>query len=253
MQINGLPANSTLKKVEYASQNLSQLKFISLCSINMAIAKSYMDAIADCKDWGDGFLIDAAVVAIVIKYGCVFKKDKNNKSLDCKKIFQEKVIVDNRFYGQNISINDPELKFLQAHNYFIKLRDKFLAHDDRMIGATECFASLDTEFQCNRVFISSTRSPAFTALGDYRDDLPICIDIVYRWLQGEKQRLCQVVNDEINNQKISVRKSFHEPDFSAFSGLPAEYTHRQNGSHWKYDPNTHSRVSVDNRKSPKPT
>jgi hypothetical protein len=41
----------------------------------------------------------------------------------------------------------------------------------------------------------------------------MCIDIVLIWLASEKERYCQIVNDEINTLDIKVRQNFPETNF----------------------------------------
>ena len=78
----------------------------------------------------------------------------------------------------------------------------------------------------------------------------MCIDIVFTWLDLEKDRLCQAVNDEINRLRLRVRKRFPEAKFDIFRGLPdAAERKLRNEPYWTFDWDTGGKrqVGKDNK------
>jgi len=73
----------------------------------------------------------------------------------------------------------------------------------------------------------------------------MCIDIVLTWLGAEKDRFCQIVNDEINKLDLKVRQKFPEPIFDRYVGLhdAAERKIRQD-PYWEYDWSTGEKRQV---------
>jgi hypothetical protein len=234
--VKGLPPELHLRRIEYTSAALAELRRISIASINIQAAKFYMDSTRTINRETDPHLFDAALLSAIVKYGSAFKSDNSGKGIDPAVIFSTKVTIasagDNR---ETIVIDDPGREFLKHHQTFIRLRDKFIAHDDRIIGATECFALLDNEFTCEHVLVLTERAPVFAAIKDIYIKLPMCIDAAFTWLAAEKNRYCQVVNDEINNLKLKVRQKFSEPTFERFKGLSDATERNAKSSYWTFD------------------
>jgi hypothetical protein len=141
-----------------------------VASVNILAAKFYMDAVSTAKKGLDPHFVDAPLLAAIVKYGCVFKADSTGKSIDPRRIFTEKTYLVNRnISDQIIQIDGPSL--LPNHERFIRLRDKFIAHDDRIIGHTETFSMLDQSFNCEHVLVLTQMAPVFSAV---KQDLPLC-------------------------------------------------------------------------------
>ncbi len=112
-----------------------------------------------------------------------------------------------------------------------------IAHDDHIVGNTECFAAFDENFSCERVIALTQRSTVYSAIKPERSALPLCVDAVFTWLATEKERYCQLVNDEINTLKLHDREKFPEPIFERYRGLSdaAERNSRDEPPYWDYD------------------
>src|SRR5438874_667991 len=100
--IENLSPHLQLRRINYSSQNLATLKRISVASVNILAAKFYMDAIPTAKKDIDPHFVDAALLAAIVKYACVFKADITGKSIDPRKIFIEKTYIVNRTLSEEI-------------------------------------------------------------------------------------------------------------------------------------------------------
>jgi hypothetical protein len=116
------------------------------------------------------------------------------------------------------------------------LRDKMIAHDDRVIGNTVCFAAFDKDYSCEKVVVLTQRSTVYSAIKAERDALPLCIDAVFTWLALMKEHYCQIVNDEINKLSKTRREKFPEPVFESYRGLSdAEERRSRQDPYWAID------------------
>jgi hypothetical protein len=137
-----------------------------------------------------------------------------------------------------------ETEFLKAHDRIIQLRDQFIAHDDRVVGNTECFAAFNNQFDCEHVIALTERSSVFSVLKDDVNMFAMCVDATFTWLKGEKERQCQAVNDEINRLKNQKRRHFPEPLFDRFRGLPDASERTSAQPHWQFDWTTGTKKRV---------
>ena len=154
--LEGFPENIKLRRLNYHSENLAMLKALSIASINIQASKFYMDSIRNSPREIDPHMFDAAILAAILKYGSVFKIDKKGKKIKPEVIFGQKIRILNRSVDERpIEIDDPNRAYLEHHRFFLDLRDKFIAHDDRIIGHTDCFATLDENFVCDQVLVLS--------------------------------------------------------------------------------------------------
>ena len=191
LTVKGLPPHLTVRGMGYTSAKLAELKRVSVASANIMLAKFYMDSIRTTNPQTDPHMFDAALLAAIVKYGSVFKADSKGKSIEAAKIFLPKVCIINKSVSKApMVIDGPTLKFLKAHTRLITIRDQFVAHDDRLIGHTDCFAAFNSDFICEHVIALTQRSPVYSAIKAELTTLPMCIDIVFTWLDVEKQRLC---------------------------------------------------------------
>lgn len=79
--------------------------------------------------------------------------------------------------------------------------------------------------------------------------LPMCIDAVFTWLNLEKDRQCELVNDEINKLKLRIRKRFSEAGFDNFRGLPdAAERKLSEKSYWTFDWDTGEKQLISGNK-----
>jgi hypothetical protein len=54
---------------------------------------------------------------------------------DAAQIFTTKVVIINKSLSEEpIAMDDPDLQFWKRHQWLITLRDKMIAHDDRIFG-----------------------------------------------------------------------------------------------------------------------
>jgi hypothetical protein len=255
LTIKGLPPHLQVRGMGYTSAVLAELKYTSIASANIMLSKMYMDSVRKVNAQTDPHMLDAALLAAIIKYGSVFKADSKGRVIDPSKIFQPKVLIINKSISENpMVIEDPDLENLKRHQRIIKLRDQFIAHDDRIVGHTECFAAFDDRFTCEHVIALTQRSPVYSAIKDLLGALPMCIDIVFTWLQLEKDRQCQLVNDEINKLKLRVRKKFPDAVFDNHFGLPdAAERKLRDEPYWMYDWNTGEKRQVGGASEPQQT
>jgi hypothetical protein len=244
--VKGLPPHLTVRGMGYTSAKLAELKRVSVASANIMLAKFYMDSVKTRNSQTDPHMLDAALLAAIVKYGSVFKADSNGKSIDPSKIFLPKVLIINKSVSERpLLIDDPSLDFRKSHDRLISIRDQFVAHDDHIIGHTGCFAAMDNDFNCEHVIAVTQRSPVYSAIKNELATLPMCIDIVFTRLKLEKDRLCQVVTDEINRLKLRVRKRFPGPKFDIFRGLPdAAERKLKTEPYWSFDWDTGGKQQV---------
>jgi hypothetical protein len=246
--LTDLPAHLRVRRIVYNGNNLAVLKQISIASANIQLAKAYMDSILSSGENNTHpSLWDAAVLAAIVKYASVFKVDSSGAAIDATKIFSTKVRIatDGLAAGQK-EIDDPEKTLLKSHNWFIRLRDKFVAHDDRRIGNTDCFAVLNDAFDCEHVFVLTERAYIHSAIKTKFTHLPMCIGAVLTWLASEKTKYCQIVCDEINKLKAVQRERFPEPVFEAFKGLPDSAERKaKRRPYWTFDWETGEMKIVD--------
>lgn len=237
LSVKGLPAHLQLRGIKPGSKTLAELKHLSIASANIAAAKFYMDAIKTATKDTDPHLFDAALLAAIVKYGSVFKSDSKGRTIDPSKIFKSNILIVNRAISeQPLIIDDPQLNTWKSHQRIIKIRDQVIAHDDRIVGHTDCFAAFDADFNCEKVIALTQRTTIYSAIKDEREKLPMCIDAVFTWLAYEKERYCQLVCDEINKLKLDKRQAFPEPIFEAHKGLPdAADRKARNDPYWEYD------------------
>jgi hypothetical protein len=237
LEVQGLPPHLFLRGIKYTSEALAELQHLSIASANVLAAKSYMDTIRKMTPESDPHTVDAALLAAIVKYGSVFKPDSRRRSIDAEKIFKSKIVIINRSVNDEpMIIDDPELQFLENHKKIMKLRDKMIAHDDRIIGNTGCFAAFDKESKCEKVIVLTQRSTVYSAIKAERDALPLCIDAVFSWLALMKEHYCQIVNDEINKLSKDRRGKFPEPTFESFRGLSdSEERRSRQDPYWAMD------------------
>jgi hypothetical protein len=254
--IGGLPPHLQLRGIKLPSKSVAELKHVTIASANITAAKFYMDSIKTATKDTDAHMYDAALLAAIVKYGSVFKLDSKGRSIDARRIFTNKLIVVNRSLNDTpMLIDDPELDYLKRHSRLVTLRDKMIAHDDRIVGNSECFAAFDDSLKCEHVVSLTQRTTVYSAIKSDLTALPICIDVVLTWLAGEKERYCQIVNDEINKLSISARQKFPEPTFERYVGLAdaAERKANPQPQHWKYDWDTGKKEIVATTSDKKPT
>jgi hypothetical protein len=244
--VDNLPAHLHLRGIGYTSKALAELKHVSIASANIGLAKVYMDSVKDAGSNVDPFLFDAALLSTVVKYGSVFKVDGRGRSIDPTKIFTPAVVIVNKFKSPNpIVIRGKQKEFLDTHERIMKIRDQFVAHDDRLIGNTECFAAFDDQFNCEHVITLTQRSTVFSVLKTDLNRFAMCVDAVFTWLALEKERRSQQVNDEINRLKERTRKRFPEPVFENFRGLLDRADRKsKKEQHWEFDWNTGKKIRV---------
>jgi hypothetical protein len=232
-----MPEDGHFLKIGYPSKNVAILESLSISSINIGAAKFYLSAAQTVTKEMDLHLFDAALLSAIIKYGSVFKRDNRNFKIDPKKIFTEKIkIIDRSLHPGEMILDDPNLEMLKHHERFIALRDKFIAHDDELLGHTGIFAIFEKDFECDRVFVLTQRSTVFSAIKADLAELPMCIDAVFTWLAAEKERYCDIVTNEVNALQLEKRKAFPPPTFESFRGLPdAEERKTRNDPSWMFD------------------
>jgi hypothetical protein len=237
VSVKGLPSGLQLKGIKYPSKSLAQLRTLSVASTNIMMAKFYMDAIKTSTNDTDPHMFDAALLAAIVKYGSVFKGDSRGRSIDAEQIFKAKIEIINKSVSDKpMLIDDPHLENLKSHERIIKIRDQVIAHDDRIIGNTACFAAFDAEFNCEKVIALTQRTTIYSAIKAERSRLPMCIDAVFTWLAKEKKRFCELLADEINELDLKVRQKFPEPAFEAYKGLPDAAVRRsQQQPYWDFD------------------
>src|SRR6266446_3255331 len=95
LTVKGLPPHLRLRGIKYPSKLVADLKRISIASANIMAAKFYMDTIRAMTRDTDAHVLDAALLAAIIKYGSVFKADSRGRSIDAAEIFKSKIIVMN--------------------------------------------------------------------------------------------------------------------------------------------------------------
>jgi hypothetical protein len=235
--IKGLPAHLEVRSINYPSQAISELKHLAVASANIMAAKFYMDSTLQATKKTDPHMYDAALLAAIVKYASVFKPDKNGRAIDATQVFTTQIRIFSSTLGDElVVIPDPDLEFLAHHNRLIILRDKMIAHDDRMFGNCECFAAFDGNFRCEHVVALTQKNSVFSAIKLEYEKLPMCIDIVLTWLASEKENYCQIVNDEINQLKLKKRRRFPAPIFNRFMGLSdAEARKARRDAYWELD------------------
>jgi hypothetical protein len=246
LTVKGLPSKLQLRGIKYPSKSIAELKHLTVASANITAAKFYMDAIKTATRETDAHMFDGALLAAIVKYGSVFKPDSKGRVIDPARIFTSKIIIINRSLSEvPMAIDDPDLSYWKRHQRLLTLRDKMIAHDDRIVGASECFAAFDSDFKCEHVIGLTQRASVFSAIKSDLTSLPICIDVVLTWLAAEKERYCQIVNDEINKLDLKVRQKFPEPIFDQYAGLSdaAERKMRQD-PYWEYDWSTGEKRQV---------
>jgi hypothetical protein len=253
--IKGLPSHLQLRGIKYPSKSISELKHLSVASSNMTAAKFYMDSIKSATKETDPHMYDGALLAAVIKYAGVFKPDRKGRVIDAEQIFTTSIVIVNKsLRAEAIAFDDPDREFLKHHYQLMTLRDKMIAHDDGMVGTSECFAAFDADFGCEHVVALTQRATVYSAMKPELARLPMCIDIVLTWLVNEKDKYCQIVNDEINKLKPKTRRKFPEPDFKRYVGLSdaTERKMRKDDPHWEYDWSTGEKRLVSATKELKP-
>jgi hypothetical protein len=240
LTVIGLPPHLTVRGMGYTSAKLAELKHTSIASANIMLSKMYMDSVRKRNAQTDPHMLDAALLAAIVKYGSVFKANSKGRVIDASRIFLPKVLIVNKSVSaEPMVVDDPTLENLKTHERIIKLRDQFIAHDDQIVGHTGCFAAFDNQFACEHVIALTQRSPVYSVIKEELGTLPMCIDIVFTWLQIEKDRECQAVNDEINKLKLRVRKRFPDAIFDNFFGLPdAAERKLKNEPYWMFDQDT---------------
>jgi hypothetical protein len=155
LSVKGLPEHLQLRGIKPGSETLARLKHLSVASANMTAAKFYMDATQSATKDTDAHMFDAMLLAAIVKYGSVFKPDSKGRTIDPSEIFKSKILIVNKAVSeQPMQIDDPELTKLKSHQRLIKIRDQVIAHDDRIIGHTDCFAAFDADFNCERVLVA---------------------------------------------------------------------------------------------------
>ena len=246
LSVKGLPEGLQLKGIKYPSKTLAQLRHLSVASANITAAKFYMDAIKTVTKETDAHMFDAALLAAIVKYGSVFKPDSRGRVIDAVQIFKKKIEIINKSVSDNpMLIDDPNLETLKSHERIIKIRDQMIAHDDRIVGNTECFAAFDAEFNCEKVLALTQRTTIYSAIKAERDRLPMCIDAAFTWLAKEKERFCQLAADEINKLDLKARRKFPEPIFEAYKGLSdAAERKSQKQPYWELDWSTGTKRQV---------
>jgi hypothetical protein len=247
LAVKGLPDNLQLRGIKPGSKTLAELKHLSIASANITAAKFYMDATKTAKKGTDPHMFDAALLAAIVKYGCVFKPDSNGRSIDPSKIFKSKILIINKAVNEEpILIDDPDLKFLKRHQRLITIRDQVIAHDDRIIGNTGCFALFDADFNCEHVIALTQRTTIYSVTKEDHIALPMCIDAAFTWLATEKERYCQLVCDEINGQNVNKRKASPEPIFETYKGLAdAADRKTRNEPYWEFDWSTGGKRQIE--------
>jgi hypothetical protein len=237
LSIQGLPGNLQLRGIKPGSKTLAELKHLSIASANITAAKFYMDAIKTATKAIDPHMFDAALLAAIIKYGSVFKPDSKGRKIDPSKIFKSKILIMNKAINeQPMVIDDPDLNTWKSHQRIVKVRDQVIAHDDRIIGNTECFAAFDADFNCEKVIALTERTTIYSAIRVERDALPMCIDAALTWLAMEKERFCQLVCDEINRLDQEKRRASPEPIFETYKGLSNAADRKARlDPYWEYD------------------
>jgi hypothetical protein len=253
--VKGLPSHLQLRGIKYPGKSIAELKHLTVASANITAAKFYMDAITTATKETDAHMYDAALLAAIVKYGSVFKPDSKGRMIDAARIFTTKVVIINKSLNEEpFAMDDPDLQFWKHHQRLLMLRDKMIAHDDRIIGTSECFAAFDADFKCEHVIGLTQRTTVFSAIKSELTSLPMCIDIVLTWLANEKERYCQIVNDEINKLDLKARRKFPEPIFDRYVGLSdaAERKTRQE-PYWEYDWSSGEKRQVTPVKEAKPT
>jgi hypothetical protein len=235
--VKGLPTYLRLRGMGYTSKTLAELKYLSIASANIMAAKFYIDTVKKMTSETDPHIMDAVLLAAIVKYASVFKPDSRGKWIDSAKIFKSKIrIVNKAMSDKPMLIDDPELDTWKSHQRLIQIRDQVIAHDDRIFGNTECFAALDDKFNCERVIVVTQRTSVYSAIKPELDRLPMCIDAVFTWLADEKERYCQLAADEINKLKLQVREKFPEPKFDSYRGLSnAADRQAQKEPYWEFD------------------
>lgn len=254
LSVTGLPGNLQLRGIKPGSKTLAELRHLSIASANIMAAKFYMDAIKTATKDTDPHMFDAALLAAIVKYGSVFKPDSKGRTIDPSKIFRSKVLIVNKAISeQPIVIDDPELSTWKSHQRIITIRDQVIAHDDRIIGNTECFAAFDANFNCEKVIALTQRSTIYSAVKAEREALPMCIDAVFTWLATEKERYCQLVCDEISKLDLEKRKAFPEPKFEPYKGLSDTADRKvRKEPYWQYDWSTGEKQQIESVKEIKP-
>ncbi|HML07220.1 MAG TPA: hypothetical protein VK430_03705 [Xanthobacteraceae bacterium] len=254
LSVKGLPENLQLRGIKPGSKTLAELKHLSIASANITAAKFYVDAIKTATKDTDPHMFDAALLAAIVKYGSVFKPDSRGRTIDAAKIFTSKILIVNKAISeQPMVIDDPDLSTWKSHQRIIKVRDQVIAHDDRIIGNTECFAAFDADFNCEKVIALTQRTTIYSAIKAERDALPMCIDAVFTWLATEKESYCQLVCDEINKLNLEKRKASPELIFEAYKGLAdaAERKARRD-PYWEYDWSSGEKRQIEGVKEVKP-
>jgi hypothetical protein len=220
----------------YTSQKLADLKHVSVASANIMLAKIYMDSVKGSGSAIDPHLFDAALLSAIVKYGSVFKADSRGRVIHAAKIFTSRIVIVNAAKSSEpIIIQGEGESFLAAHKRIMQIRDQFVAHDDRIVGNTECFAAFDDQLNCEHVIALTERSGIFSVLKADVNMLAMCIDATFTWLKVEKDRQCQLVNDEINSLKLRTREKFPTPRFGRFRGLPDADVRKSEHPHWEFD------------------
>ncbi|WP_146090446.1 hypothetical protein [Rhodopseudomonas palustris] len=235
--VKGLPPHLELRGINYPSKSIAEIKHLTVASANMTAAKFYMNSLQTATRETDAHLYDAALLAAVVKYGSVFKPDSKGRAIDPVLIFTNKLkIINQSLFAEPIFLDDPDLQFRKHHQSLITLRDKMIAHDDRFVGTSECFAALDANLNCEHVIGLTQRTTVYSALKPDLQYLPMCIDIVLTWLAEEKEHFCQLATDEINNLDLKVRQKFPEPIFEQYAGLSdADERKARQDPYWEYD------------------
>jgi hypothetical protein len=235
--VKGLPSHLQLRGIKYPGKSIAELKHLTVASANLTAAKFYMDAIKTATKETDAHMYDAALLAAIVKYGSVFKPDSRGRVIDAARIFTSKIMIINKSLSEKpIAIDDPDLKYWKRHQRLLTIRDKMIAHDDRIVGTSECFAAFDADFKCEHVIGLTERTTVYSAIKSELTSLPMCIDIVLTWLADEKERYCQIVNDEINKFDLKTRQKFPEPIFDRYKGLSdAEERKTRQEPYWEYD------------------
>jgi hypothetical protein len=119
--IKGLPTHLFVRDMGYTSVALAELKRVSIAFANIMLAKVYMDSVRKRNSQTDPHMLDAALLAAVVKYASVFKTDSRGNSIDASKIYTPKVLIINKSVSaEPLLIDDPNLNLLKNTRAHIK-------------------------------------------------------------------------------------------------------------------------------------
>src|SRR3984893_6888372 len=84
--VKGTPPGWQWRKVDYPSKMVAALRRLTIASINVQAAKGSLDGARDAAKGCDPHLFDSALLAAIVKYGAVFKPDKDGNVIDADQI-----------------------------------------------------------------------------------------------------------------------------------------------------------------------